>query len=168
MRILTPENKSIDMNDLPDMIDDSVKYCVLDYSNQNEVDFYFMPMIFREQVTIPAADLKIGPYRVQVPLDWSVMIADKDFGNVEIIDLVDLRDRPFEVFALNPVNGYIPEFHEITIENVFPNVSWTVPKLRNGHLLAVPLSGGERPVCAFFVRETNKLPEVLDIGKIFS
>ncbi len=68
---------------------------------------------------------------------------------------------------MNPISGYIPEFEEITIENIFPDVMWTMPKLKYGHILAVPLNDGPRPPCAFFVRETTKLPECLDLTKIF-
>ena len=155
------------MDVLPDQVDD-LRYCVLDYSNQNEVDFFFIPLIFLDVFPRPAAALQIGPYRLQMPLDWAVVIGDRNLGHIEIIELRHLNDRDFDVFALNPIRGYAPEFHEITIENVFPDVTWNVPKLKYGHLLAVPLHGGVNPPCAYFVRDVNRLPERLDIGKIFA
>lgn len=167
MRILLPENKTFDMVDLPDQVDD-LRYCVLDYSNQQDVDFYFIPLIFLDAFPRPAADLQIGPYRIQMPLDWSVVIADKDFGHMEIIELKDLRDRPFEAFILNPITGYMPRFGEITHLNNFPDVMWHAPKLKYGHLLVVPLEQGENPPCALFVRDVHRLPDSLDITKVFS
>lgn len=167
MRILTPENHHFDMAEVPQEVED-LRYCVLDYSNPNEIDFYFIPLVFLDVFPRPAADLRIGKYRIQMPLDWSVVIADKNLGHMEIIDLKHLNDRDFEVFCLNPVNGYIPEFHEISIENVYPDVTWSIPRLRFGHILAVPLRDGPSPPCAFFVRETQRLPESLDISKVFS
>lgn len=162
-----PENVSFEMNELPDEVDD-LRYCVLDYSNQNDVDFLFFPLVFLDIFPRPAADLKIGNFRVQMPLDWSIVIADKDFGYVEIIDLKHINDRDFTAFVLNPVNSYMPQFLDITIENVFSDVNWHMPHLKHGHLLAVPLSSDPNPLCAFFVKDTNKIPESLDITKIFT
>jgi len=156
------------MSELPNQVDDDLRYCVLDYSNQADVDFHFIPLIFLDQFPRPAADLKIGPYRIQMPLDWSIVIADKHLGNMEIIELKHLNDRDFEVFVLNPINGYVPQFLEITIENVFPDVTWNIPKLKRGHILAVPLHDGHAAPCAFFVKDTNKLPDGLDISKVFA
>jgi hypothetical protein len=132
------------------------------------VDFRFIPLVFVDEFPRPAADLKIGPYRIRMPLDWSIVIADKNFGLVEIIELKHLNDREFTAFCLNPIRSYMPSFHEITIENVFPDAKWYMPRLKYGHILAVPLENGDQPMCAFFVRDTNKIPESLDITKIFT
>ena len=155
------------MNELPDQIND-LRYCVLDYSNPVEVDFICIPLIFLDQFPRPSADLQIGKYRIQMPLDWSIVIADKHLGNMEIIELKHLNDRDFEVFVLNPINGYIPSFLDITIQNVFPDVSWNIPKLKRGHILAVPLTEGPAAPCAFFIKDVNKLPDNLDISKVFA
>lgn len=167
MRVLLPENVSLDLTTIPHRIDD-LRYCVLDYSNVHDVDFYFIPLVFFEAFPRPAADLRIGPFRIQVPLDWSIVIADRDSGAMEIIELIRLNDRDFEAFCMNPIRGYAPEFHEIVIENIFPDVTWNVPKLKNGHILAVPLHDRPNPPCALFVRDLQKLPDVLDITKIFA
>jgi hypothetical protein len=147
--------------------DVDLRYCVLDYSNQADVDFYCYPLIFLEIFQRPAADLRIGPYRVQLPLDWSIIIADKDLGYMEIIELKHLNDRDFTAFAINPYKSYIPHFFEITIENIFNDVSWSMPRLKNGHLLGVPLSNTQDPLCIWCARDVNRLPESLDITKIF-
>lgn len=167
MKILTPENTTYDMNNLPTEVTDDLMYGILDYSNTAEVDWFFIPLIFMDTFVKPCADLKIGKYRVQMPLDWSIVIADKNFGNLEIIELKNLNDRPFEAFILNPINGYMPEFGEISIENIFPDVTWNVPKLKYGHILAVPLEDRPSPPCAFFIKDINKISDVLDITKIF-
>jgi hypothetical protein len=49
---------------------------------------------------------------------------------------------------------------------VFQDIRWFTPKLKHGHILAVPLENKEKPLCAYFVKETNKLPEVLSIEKM--
>lgn len=167
MKILQETNTSFDINDIPKETEVDIRYCVLDYSDQKNVDFIFYPLVFLEEFARPAADLSLGNFRVQVPLDWSIVIADKNMGSLEIIELKHINDRDFSAFAFNPIEGYMPHFLDIEIQNIFPNVSWSVPKLKNGHLLAVPLSNKPEPLCAFFVKDTNKLPEALDITKLF-
>ena len=44
---------------------------------------------------------------------------------------------------------------------------WYAPKLKFGHLLNVPLHDGENAPCVLFVKEANKLPEVLDISELW-
>jgi hypothetical protein len=167
MKLLTPENTRFDMNMITDAVDDDVRYCILDYSDVSYVDFIFIPLIFTETYNRPSCDLKIGNYRIQMPLDWSIVIADKNFGNLEIIELKHLNDRPFDAFIMNPINGYMPEFGEISMENIFPDVCWNAPKLKYGHILAVPLNNSPSPPCAFFIKDINKITDVLDITKIF-
>lgn len=165
MRILTIDNKSFSMNDVPDNVED-IRYGVLDYSDPNNVDYLFIPLLFLESFNAPAVDLRIGEYRIQMPMDWSIVIGDKNSGDLEVIELKKLNDRPFQVFGLNPIAGYMPEFLDIEIVNIFPDVRWYFPKLKYGHLLAVPLSMQAKPTCVFCVKDTNRIPEILDITQM--
>lgn len=167
MRILTEFNNFYDLSNLPPKIDFDLRFCVLDYSNQAEVDFVFPPLYYMDEFSRPAADLRIGNFKTQIPLDWSIVISDKNMGNLEVIDLKHINDRDFQAFCYNPISGYMPSFLDLEIENIFPNVEWSVPKLKHGHILAVPLNNSEAPLCAFFVKDTNKIPESLDITKLF-
>lgn len=167
MRLLKTDNTSFLMNSLPEQIDD-LRYCILDYSSPKDlVDFFWLPLIFLDQFARPSADLSLGKYRIQMPLDWSIVISDKNSGAVEIIELRHINDRPFTAFVMNPINGFMPSFEEITIENIFPDITWTMPKLKYGHILAIPLTSDTSPPCAFFVKDVNRLPEELDLTKIF-
>lgn len=168
MRILTNYNETFELDNIPDMIEDDLRFCVLDYSNQNDVDFVFPPVVFREQFSRPCARLRIGQHYLNVPLDWSIVIADKNSGNLEIIDIKHINDREFQAFALNPISGYMPSFLDLEIADIFSDIVWNVPKMSNGHLLAVPLTLGKEPVTVLLVRDTNKLPDMLDITKIFA
>lgn len=175
MKILTNDNLPFNMDSLPNEIDD-LRYCVLDYSNSNDVDYFFVPLLFVESFVSPGALIQIGNYRCQLPIDWAIVIGDKDVGDLEIIEIYKLNDRPFSAFACNPLTGYAPSFLEISMVDVYPNIKWHFPKLKFGHILAIPLGersqwpqskrGGSNPDCCFVVRETNKLPEALDISKI--
>lgn len=165
MLILLPTNESFSMNNIPDEIDD-VRYCVLDYSDPTDVDFYWIPLIFLDNFPRPAADLQLGPYRIQLPLDWSIVICDKESGAMEVLELKNINDRQFDAFAYNPLNGYMPHFLDIQIVNIYPDMNWFFPKLKYGHILAIPLEDGDSPLCIYVVKDINKLPECLDITKI--
>lgn len=167
MNILTVENHAYDLDRLPDEIDEDLRYGVLDYSNANEVDYMFVPLVFLESFSCPAAVLRIGENLVKMPLDWSLVIGEPDHGEPEVISIVSLNDRGFSTFVFNPINGYKPEWHPVEVVNVYQEVKWYVPKLKFGHLLAVPLRTGGAPPCAFFLKEANKVPEVLDLNKIW-
>jgi hypothetical protein len=168
LRILTNYNETYELDNIPDIIEDDLRFCVLDYSNQNDVDFLFPPVVFLDQFSRPCADLKIGDFHVQVPLDWAIVIADKNTGCLEIIDIKHINDREFQAFCFNPIEGYMPAFLDLELSDVFSDVSWNVPKLANGQLLAVPLNLNPKPLCVLLVRDTNKLPESLDISKVFA
>jgi hypothetical protein len=153
------------MNDIPDVIDE-MNYCVLDYSDHKNVDYMFIPFLYLESFNEPAVDLRIGKYRVQMPMSWSLIIGDKNSGDLEMISLKQINDRDFNAFAMNPLSGYMPEFLDIEIINVFPDVKWYFPKLKYGHIMAIPLQLGDKPNCVYFTKETHKLPESLDITQI--
>jgi hypothetical protein len=161
MKILTVENQSYDLDYVPEEIDD-IRYCVLDYSNKNEADYFFVPLVFLEIFNAPAAVLKIGNNMVKMPLDWSLIICEPDVGEPEVVPITSLNDRGFHAFTFNPITGFLPKFQEVEITNVFQEVKWHFPKLKYGHLLAVPLDDKEGSQCAFFVKETSKIPDVLD------
>lgn len=166
MKILTENNTSYDINQIPEASND-LRYCVLDYSDTNNVDYFFLPLVFLESFNSPCVDLRIGRYNIQMPLDWSVIVGDVNSGDLEIMPLIYLNDKDFDVFAFNPISGYMPSFIKLEISNLWPDVKWYFPKLKNGNLLAIPLSGGDAPLCAFFVKDANKLPEQIDIRKLF-
>jgi hypothetical protein len=165
MKILTSANLPFDLNQIPEKIDD-LRYCVLDYSDHHNVDYYWPPLVFLDIFSSPCADIRIGPHNIQMPLNWSVVVGDKHAGDLETMKLVDIMDKDFEVFVFNPISGYMPDFQEIEILNVFSDVRWCFPKLKVGHFLAVPLESGHKPMCAFFIQDVGKHCEVLDIREL--
>lgn len=153
------------MNQLPEKIDD-LRYCVLDYSDHHNVDYYWPPLVFLDIFSAPCADLRIGGYNIQMPLNWSVVVGDKHGGDLEVMKLVDIMDKDFDVFVFNPISGYMPDFQMIEIMNVFADVRWCFPKLKLGHFLAVPLEIKPQPVCAFFIQDVGKSADLLDIREL--
>jgi hypothetical protein len=166
MKILTVDNKPYELDEIPDTVED-IRYSVLDYSNPKNVDYYFYPLVFMESFYSPAAVLKVGDHTVNIPLDWSVVVCDPMVGEPEVMSLMSLNDRGFHAFAFNPLTGFMPSYLDLSISNIYTDVKWYAPKLKFGHILVVPLEDKENPVCALFIKEANKIPEVLDISELF-
>ena len=102
MRILTLENECFNLDDLPETIEDDVRFSVLDNSDPKNPDFFFVPLIFLESFSAPAMVLDIGGHEVTMPVDWSVAVGCSESGNdLEILPLTSINDRGFEAFLFN-------------------------------------------------------------------
>jgi hypothetical protein len=163
MKILTIENTPYDLDTIPDEIDD-IRYCVLDAANADDVDIYFLPLVFLESFQSPAVCLQIGKYELQMPMDWSIMICDAEYTALEILPLAGLNNRGFRALCTNPMFSKL-ESEEIQITGVYQDVKWHFPKLKHGHMLAMPLENKQNPRCAFFVKEVNKVCD-LDLSDL--
>lgn len=159
-KILTVENETYDLDFVPEEIDD-IRYCVLDYSDAKNADYVFVPLVFLESFNSPAAVLRIGARTVKIPLDWSLIVCDPMVGDPEVLPVTSLNDRGFKAFVFNPITGFLPDFDQVEIVNLYQEVKWYFPKLKFGHILAIPLEDGANPKCAYFVKDTNKVPDVL-------
>ena len=165
MRILTVDNAVYEMTDLPNEISD-LRFCVLDNSNPAEPDYYFLPLVFLESFNDPALVLKIGKHRIKMPYNWRILIGDPEIGDLEALPLTKINDRGFEIFTFNPISSFRPKFEPVEIEDVYQDVKWYFPKLKNGQLLCVPLEDGPEPQCAYFVKDISRASEMIDIAKI--
>lgn len=167
MKILTLENKCFNLDDLPDKLEDDIRFSVLDNSDPKEPDFFFMPLIFLESFNSPAMVLRIGDKEITMPVDWSVAVGCSESGNdIEILPLTSLNDRGFEAFVFNPLTSYKVDFEPLEIVNFYTDVKWYFPKMKNGQLLSIPISDNDDPMCAFFVKDISKQSEVIEYGKL--
>jgi hypothetical protein len=164
MNILTVENSVYDLNAVPDQIDD-LRYCVFDAGESDNMDYFFLPLIFLESFHSPSICLKIGDFNLQMPMDWSIVITDEDMAGLELIPLASLNNRGFVAPVFNPMRNSIPLISEIQITNIYQDVKWYVPKLKNGHILVVPLENKPEPKCALFVKELTKVKN-LEFGDL--
>tara|TARA_B100000900_G_C20189523_1_gene557284 strand:- start:57 stop:563 length:507 start_codon:yes stop_codon:yes gene_type:complete len=167
LRILTLENKSFNLNALPEEVDDTMRFSVLDNSNPQDPDFYFVPLIFLESFNSPAVVLSVNGNEVTMPLDWCMAVGCSQSGSdLEVLPLTSLNERGFEAFLFNPLESYKPDFGSIEIVNFYNDVKWYFPKMKNGQLLSVPISDNENPPCAFFVKDISRQCEIVDFGKL--
>ena len=167
MRILTLDNKAFDLNELPEEVSEDARFSVLDNSDAKNPDFFFQPLIFLESFNSPAILMKIGNHEIQMPLDWSILVGDSDCGSdPEVLPLTSINERGFEAFAMNPLKGYRCEFLPIEILNIYQDVRWYFPKMKNGQLLTVPLSDEVNPPCAYFVKEISRQSEVVELASL--
>ena len=167
MQILTLDNHSFDLNNLPDDVDENMRFSVLDNSDASNPDFFFMPLIFLESFNTPAMVLRIGDDEVTMPIDWSIAVGDSSSSSdIEILPLTSLNDRGFEAFCFNPLSSFRIEFKPIEIVNFYNDVKWYFPKMKNGQLLTVPLSNGQKPLCSYFVKEISRQSEIIILSKI--
>jgi len=167
MQILTLENLAFDLNNLPEEVDDDMRFSVLDNSDTQNPDFFFQPLIFLESFNSPAMVLRIGTDEVTMPIDWSIAVGDSTSAcDIEILPLTSLNDRGFEAFCFNPLSSFRVEFKKIEIVNFYNDVKWYFPKMKNGHLLTVPLNKESKPLCAYFVKEISRQSELIDLSKI--
>lgn len=166
MRILTLENKYYNLETLPEEIDD-LRFAILDNSNPQNVDYYFIPLIFLESFNSPALVLKIGDKTIKMPVDWQVLIGELEFGDLETLPLSSLNDRGFNAFEFNPLTSFSPTFLPIEIVDIYPDVTWYAPRLRNGQFLCVPLDNGPKPRCVYFVKEVSRNCEIIDYNQAF-
>ena len=166
MKILTLDAKFYNLETLPEEIDD-MRFAILDNSNPNNVDYHYIPLIFLETFNSPALVLKIGQHKIKMPLDWQILIGEKDHGDLETLPLTSLNDRGFSAFEFNPLSSFSPTFLPIEILDIYNEVTWYAPRLRNGQFLCVPLEDTPKPKCVYFVKEISRNCEILDYNQVF-
>ena len=168
MNILTLDNKAFSLNNLPEQIEEDIRFSVLDNSDPQNPDFFFIPLIFLESFSSPAIVMEINGKEISMPLDWHIAVGDSETGNdLEILPLTSINDRGFEAFIFNPLKRYKPDFGELKVTNFYNDVKWHVPKTKNGQLLSVPISEGKNPMCAFFIKDVSRQIETIDYGELF-
>ena len=167
MKILTLDNKTYTLEKIPEYVDDSLRFAVLDNSNTADPDYFFVPLIFLESFSAPAAVLQIGKYKLAMPLDWKVIIGDPEEGELFVMPITSLNDRGFTAFLYNPLTGSKPDFAEIDIVDIYQEVKWYFPKIKSGQMLAVPLTNGDNPPCAYFVKDISRQSETIDYGSVW-
>lgn len=164
MKILTIENTAFDLDRVPEEVDD-MRFAILDNSDPNNPDYHYIPLIFLESFNAPALVLRIGESTINMPLNWQILIGEPDLGDLEVLPLTSINDRGFKAFEFNPLSSFRPSFPEIEIIDVYHDVTWYAPKLKNGHMLSVPIQTVTKPQCVYFVKDISRNCEIVDYNK---
>lgn len=166
MKILTNENKVID---LLSVYENNSEYYfgILDFSNKNNIDYFFVPLVFLENFYSPSVEIKIRDTNIQLPIDWYVLIGDEDLLSCEFVSVKSINDRNFKFFTFNPISGFIYTFEKVDVLNIFYNKKWTFPKIKQNTALAYPLYDNENPQCIFITSECNKNNQIIDFSQLF-
>lgn len=167
MQILTLENTTYLLNKIPDHIDDDMRFSILDNSNPNNPDFFFVPLIYLESFSSPAVVLEIGTNKIQMPLDWYILLGDPECGDLEIVPLTSLNDRSFHAFCFNPITDTMPRYEEVSVVNIYSEVEWFFPRIRSNHLLTTPINTKSQPPCAFFTKDINRNTDMISLNALF-
>lgn len=166
MKIHTLDNTAYELNELPEKIND-LQFAIFDNSNPKDADYYFLPLIFLESFTSPAIVLKIGEHIVKMPMDWHLLIGEEETGDLEAIALTSINDRKFKAFTFNSLSGYRADFLPVEVIDIYNEVQWFNPKLKNGQYLAVPLnkSTNKPPIVAYFIKDVTRHCQVVDYSQ---
>jgi len=167
MKILTLENKTYPLEKIPEYVDEKLRFSVLDNSDPENPDFFYIPLIFLESFNAPAAVLEIGNYKIKMPLDWKMLIGEQGQSEMHVLPITSLNDRGFDASTFNPLSSSKPDFLPIDVVDIYQEVKWYFPKIKTGQLLSVPLHNGSKPVCAYFVKDISRQCEQVDYGSVW-
>ena len=142
-----------------------MRFAILDNSDSRNPDYHYIPLIFLESFSAPALVLQIGKNRIKMPIDWQILIGEPDIGDLEMLPLTSINDRGFKAFEFNPLSSFRPSFPQIEIVDVYHEVTWYAPKLKNGQMLCVPITEGTKPECVYFVKDISRNCEIVDYNK---
>ena len=81
----------------------------------------------------------------------------------EIIRALEMNENVDWDFSEIPIKQ---EFKELKIVNFYSDVKWYFPKVKNGQLLSVPITTGDQPLCAYFIKEISRQCEVIEYSKL--
>ena len=146
---------------------DDLRFAILDNSNPSSVDYHYIPLIFLESFNAPALVLKIGDFKIKMPVDWQILIGEKEHGDLETLPLTSINDRGFNAFEFNPLTSFSPTFLPIEIVDIYHDVMWYAPRLKNGQFLCVPLEDTVKPKCIYFIKEVSRNCEIVDYSMAF-
>ena len=164
MKIHTLDDTAYELNDLPDIIDD-IRFAIFDNSNPKDADYFFTPLIFLESFTSPAIVLRIGEHIIKMPMDWHLLIGEETTGDLEAIPLTSINDRDFKAFSFNSLSSFTADFLPVEVIDVYNEVQWYNPKLKNGQYLAVPLNNAETPTVVYFIKDVSRNCQIVDYSQ---
>lgn len=175
MFILNEENKTINLGNLTTFFEKygkekDIMFFILDLEgSKDEYDFKCLPLKYIEKTITNAVEVVINDqYIMRIPINWYILCGDKIFyENIEFINIQNIMNEEYNCISINPLSSYIPKWYSLKIINMFPNIEWISPKVKNEQYIVYPLSEKENPDCIIISPEQNKNNVILDISDIF-
>lgn len=160
MLLLTPENKTFDTSLIGAAVPDEM-YSSLDLSNMNNVDYFFNHILQVTTFTAFSVKLQIGEYEIVVPLNWQILLGDEESGMMEVCSIENILNMQNPcAFVYNPISSMYAKFLPVKITAVYQiYTKWTVPCLDRRNMLTVPLTEGDKPLCAYFADDNDKFQD---------
>jgi hypothetical protein len=163
MLILNDHNKILDT----DKISEACAYSVLRFKDTKNPDFFFEELGHVEEFTSHTIKLGIGDYTTFVPFHWSILCSDLEY--IQTIPLHEFSGRPFQAFCMNPIDGFMPHYPVVRILEIFQNITWSCPPMKDKDMLVIPIGdnpqgNGKGPLCA--IMSPHKLDISRPIGDI--
>jgi len=138
-------------------------FTLLDFTDINDVDIVCFPLNVYEIFTTSVAEIRIGNLGfVYVPLDYHVPVGDRFHGDLELLDILSIIDKEIETLVIKPIDGYHIRWETIDVINIYEDVSYIFPVVRNTHLVACPIENVHNPYCIFVGNRTVKQNVILD------
>jgi len=147
MKILDEHNQILETDNL----NRGCYYSVLRFKDSKNPDFYFQDMDYIEEFISYTMKLSIGEHICYVPFHWSILCSDLE--NIQTIPLYELSGRQFDVFCINPIDGFLVQYLPIRMIEVFPNTTWSCPPIKEKDMLVSPIAEGKKnkgALCAIF------------------
>ena len=63
------------------------------------------------------------------------------------------------------MSGYSADFLPVEVMDVYNEVQWYNPKLKNGQYLAVPINDKENPDVVYFIKDVSRNSQVVDYNQ---
>ena len=110
--------------------------------------------------------MDVGGNKIRMPVDWKILIGDREIGDLEMLNFSSLNDRGFDAFVFNPLGDFRHDYMPVNIVDIYSDVKWFFPKLKQGQILAIPIeSEVDNPRCVFCAKEINKQNEIVSIDR---
>ena len=130
-------------------------------------DFFYIPLIFLRELQCSSGSTRNWNGQDQDALGLEDVDRRAGQSEMHVLPITSLNDRGFDAFTFNPLSSPKPDFYPIDVVDIYTEVKWYFPKIKSGQMLAVPLSNGPKPICAYFVKDISRQCEQVDYGSVW-
>ncbi len=158
MKVLLPTNTPFDLNQPTSKLIDN-KMCVFDYSDKEDMDFYFKKISCFINYRYPTVTLSIGDkYNIELPLNWRILITNNYDYICQLVPVEELLHFQQQTAIFNPYYIGVPKIVNISIKSINPTpVEHFVPRLPRRNFLALPLGNKSEWETTILNKQKNEI-----------